>query len=45
MEEVAVELLETIRWIPDCERKSKWYTEYLDKVNQDLKDLQLKNNY
>jgi hypothetical protein len=37
MEEIAKELLNTIRYIPKEERKSKWYKEYLDKVNADLK--------
>ena len=37
MEEIANELLETIKWIPLIERQSKWYLEYLDKVNVDLK--------
>lgn len=37
MEEIARELLETIKWIPKIERQSKWYEEYLDKVNLDLK--------
>ncbi len=37
MEEIAAELLQTIRWIPENERRSKWYMEYLDKVNRDLK--------
>ena len=39
MEEIALELLETIQWIPEHERKSKWYREYLDKVNINLKEL------
>lgn len=38
MEEIATELLETIKWIPEYERIGKWYEEYLDKVNLDLKN-------
>jgi hypothetical protein len=38
MEEIAIELLDTIRWIPKWERNSKWYIEYLDKINFDLKN-------
>jgi hypothetical protein len=38
MEEIVLELLNTIKWIPEKERQSKWYDEYLDKVNQDLKE-------
>lgn len=37
MEEIAKELLETIRWIPQREKQSRWYMEYLDKINKDLK--------
>lgn len=37
MEEIAEELLNTIRFIPENERNSLWYREYLDKVNKDLK--------
>lgn len=37
MEEIVMELLETIKWIPERERQSKWYSDYLDKVNKDLK--------
>ena len=33
------ELFNTIKWIPKNERKSKWYLEYLDKVNYNLKQL------
>jgi len=44
MEDIAVELLETIRWIPKEEREgTKWYFEYLDKVNKELKELNEKN--
>jgi len=43
MEEIAIELLETIRWIPENERKSKWYLEYLDACNTDLKQLLIPN--
>lgn len=38
MEDIALELLMTIRWIPPIERQSKWYEEYLDKINKDLKN-------
>ena len=38
MEEIANELIETIKWIPEKEKTSKWYKEYLDKVNKDLKN-------
>lgn len=37
MEEIAKELLKTIQFIPIEERQSKWYIEYLEKVNNDLK--------
>lgn len=37
MEEIAEELLRTIKFIPIRERQSRWYQEYLDKVNKDLK--------
>jgi len=37
MEEIAEELLRSIKFIPEEERKSKWYKEYLDKINTDLK--------
>lgn len=37
MKEIAEELLKTIKFIPLLERQSKWYKEYLDKVNADLK--------
>jgi hypothetical protein len=39
MEDIAIELLETIKWIPEHERIGKWYEEYLDKVNSDLKNF------
>lgn len=42
MEKIAQELIETIKWIPKIERQSKWYTEYLDKINNDLKEANLK---
>jgi len=38
MKEIVVELLETIKWIPERERMGKWYEEYLDKINEDLKN-------
>jgi len=38
MEEIILELLETVKWIPERERRSKWYDEYLDKIHKDLKD-------
>ena len=37
MKEIAEELLKTIIFIPIEERQSKWYKEYLDKVNKALK--------
>jgi hypothetical protein len=37
MQDIVNELLDTIKWIPIEERQTKWYTEYLDKVNEDLK--------
>lgn len=43
MEEIATELLMTIKWIPIKERQSNWYLDYLNKVNQDLKDLIVTN--
>ena len=36
MEELAIELLNTIRWIPIEERQGKTYIEYLNKLNQEL---------
>jgi hypothetical protein len=36
MEEIANELLKTIKYIPERERNSKWYKEYLEKVHKDL---------
>jgi hypothetical protein len=39
MEEIVEELKQTIIWIPLIERQGKWYEEYLDKVSQDLKQL------
>jgi hypothetical protein len=36
-EEIVKELLKTIQSIPIEERQSKWYLEYLDKLNIDLK--------
>jgi hypothetical protein len=36
MKEIAEELLKTIKFIPIQERQSKWYQEYLDKLNSDL---------
>ena len=38
MEMIAKELLNTIKFIPLAERNSKWYKEYLDKVNSDLQN-------
>ncbi len=38
MKEIAEELLKTIKFIPEKERQSKWYLEYLDKINVDLKN-------
>lgn len=38
MEEIIDELAFTVRWIPEEERNSKWYSGYLDKVNIDLKE-------
>ena len=37
MKEITEELLKTVIFIPIEERQSKWYKEYLDKVNEDLK--------
>lgn len=37
MEEIAKELLETVQWLTTDDLNSKWYMEYLDKVNLDLK--------
>ena len=44
MEEIVEELLNTIKWIPLIERQGKWYEEYLDKINKDLK-LKNKQKY
>ena len=41
MEEIAEELIETIKWIPKIERQSKWYNEYLIKINNDLQKANL----
>lgn len=38
MEEIAEELLRSIKFIPMEERQTNWYLEYLDKINQDLKN-------
>jgi hypothetical protein len=38
MEEITKELLNTIKYIPERERQSKWYLEYLDKIHLDLKN-------
>jgi peptidase E len=38
MKEIAEELLRTIKFIPHQERQSKWYLEYLDKINEALKN-------
>jgi hypothetical protein len=43
MEKIAEELIETIKWIPKIERQSKWYIEYLTKVNNDLQKANLKD--
>ena len=37
MEDIANELLESIKWIPANERNTRWFKEYLDKVGFDLK--------
>jgi hypothetical protein len=37
MKEIAEELLKSIKFIPIQERNSKWYKEYLDAINKDLK--------
>ena len=37
MKEIIVELSNAIRWIPIRERQGKWFEEYLDKINEDLK--------
>ena len=37
MKEIAEELLKTIKFIPQEERQSKWYLDYLDKINMSLK--------
>lgn len=44
MEEITKELLDTILWIPYRERQGKWYEEYLQKVFEDLKDKNKKQN-
>ena len=36
MKELAIELLNTIKFIPLRERQTKWYKEYLDKINYEL---------
>ena len=37
MKEIVEELLDVIKQIPHRERQGKWFEEYLDKVNTDLK--------
>ena len=37
MQEIIEELLDAVKWIPHRERQGKWFEEYLDKVNADLK--------
>lgn len=41
-EDIAKELLKTIQYIPEEGRQSKWYQEYLNKVNSDLIKLHIK---
>lgn len=43
MKEIVEELLKTVKYIPLHERNSRWYREYLDKVNNDLKAELCKN--
>jgi hypothetical protein len=43
MEGLAEELIETIKWIPKAERQSKWYSEYLAKIHDDLQEANLKD--
>lgn len=38
MEEIIKELSESVKWIPEVERRSKWYASYLDRINVDLKE-------
>ena len=38
MEDIVNELLKTVKWIPDREKDSTTYNQYLDKVNEDLKE-------
>lgn len=38
MKEIAEELLFTIKYIPKHERQSRWYREYLEKINIDLNE-------
>lgn len=45
MEDIAEELLKSIKFLPKEEKQSRWYKEYLDKINNDLKqELGLTNN-
>lgn len=37
MEEIVLELLETIKWLTPSDKQSNWYEEYIDKVAEDLK--------
>jgi len=39
MENLSKELSEVIRWIPEEERKSKYFIEYLDKIFNQMKEL------
>lgn len=43
MEEIVRELQNTVKWLTDSDKQSKWYMEYLDKVNEDLKAELFKN--
>ena len=43
MKILAEELIETIKWIPKAERQSKWYSEYLTKMHDNLQQANLNN--
>lgn len=42
MDDIVKELAKVIKWIPKKELDSKWYSEYFDKLNVDLKN-EIKN--
>ena len=43
-ESLIKELLSTVKYLRDEEKRSKWFEQYLDKVNSDLKKLIYEQN-